>query len=250
MESINVLIIEDLEEESNTLIEVLEKNNYLITGVARTLKDALAIFYDTAKKIDIVIVDIFLNGVPDGIAFAETIDAVPNNAKPFVFLTSSTNRNIFERAKLTSAFSYLVKPFNELEILYAIDTAIEQFYEQNNVLVGKKEDTIITSEHLFIKKGKSLKKVKVENIIYIEVEERYCNIITKKEKFVILISLTKVLKLLDETLFYRTHRNYIINSKKIEEIIPSDNLIILSGNHNIILSEKYKSIIKSLQTLK
>jgi len=250
MQNVNVLIIEDLVEESDALIQVLETHDYTIVDVARTLKDALKVFYDTTKTIDIVIVDIFLNGVPDGIAFAETIDVVPNAAKPFVFLTSSTDRKIFERAKLTKAFSYLVKPFNELEILYAIDTAIEQFYEQDNALLGRNGDTIITSEHLFIKKGKSLKKVKVEDIIYIEVEERYCNIITEKEKFVILISLTKILKLLDETLFYRTHRNYIVNTKKIEEIVPTDNLIILAGNHNVTLSEKYKGMIKKLQTLK
>jgi DNA-binding LytR/AlgR family response regulator len=34
---------------------------------------------------------------------------------------------------------------------------------------------------MFIKKGKSLKKKWLMDIIYIEVEERYCNIITEKE---------------------------------------------------------------------
>jgi DNA-binding LytR/AlgR family response regulator len=48
---------------------------------------------------------------------------------------------------------------------------------------------------MFIKKGKSLKKVLIEDIIYIEVEERYCNIITEKKKFVIMMSLTKMLEL-------------------------------------------------------
>ncbi|MFI0430439.1 LytR/AlgR family response regulator transcription factor [Mariniflexile sp. HMF6888] len=248
MENVNVLIVEDIPSESNALIEVLKANNYSIVGVATSFKSALDLFY--SSKIDIVVIDIFLNGLPDGISFAETINASPNASKPFVFLTSSTDRKIFERAKLTQPFSYLVKPFNELEILYALEMAVEKFYAQTDVFLSEEEDTVISKEYLFIKKGKSLKKALIADIIYIEVEEKYCNIITEKEKFVILISLTKMLKLLDDSMFFRTHRNYIVKAEKIIEIIPSDNLIILSGNHKVTLSESYKDILKKLPTLK
>ncbi len=248
MDNVNVLIVEDTPTESDALTKVLEANNYNIVGVATTFKNALDLFYN--NPVDIVVLDIFLNDNPDGIAFAETISVTPNASKPFVFLTSSTDRKIFERAKLTQPFSYLMKPFNELEILYALEMAVEKFYAQPDVFLGEEEDTIISSEYLFIKKGKSLKKVLLTDIIYIEVEEKYCNIITEKEKFVILISLTKISKLLDDTIFSRTHRNYIVNTEKITEIIPSDNLILLSGNHKATLSDTYKDILKNIRTLK
>lgn len=248
MDNVNVFIIEDTPAESDRLIKVLEANNYVITGVARNFKEALTKFYQV--KVDIVIIDIFLDGVADGISFAETISIVPEATKPFVFLTSSTDRQIFERAKLTQPFSYLMKPFNELEVLYAIEMAVEKFYDQNDVFLDEEEDTVISSDYLFIKKGKSLKKVLLSDIIYIEVEEKYCNIITEKEKFVILISLTKILKLLDSSIFCRTHRNFIVNMEKILEIVPSDNLILLQGDHHVTLSERYKDIIKKVRTLK
>lgn len=248
MDKVNILIVEDRPEESSTLAKVLQEHNYTIMGIARTHKEALDIFYN--NPVDIAIIDVFLNGSPDGISFAEAITAVPGKEKPFVFLTSSTDRKIFERAKLTHPFSYLIKPFNELEILYAIETALEKFYEQPDAFLDENKSTVISSESLFIKKGRSLKKVHVDDIIYIEVEEKYCNIITEKEKFVILISLVKILELLDQTRFYRTHRNYIVNARKITEIIPSDNLIILSGNHKATLSDTYKSIIKKVRTLR
>lgn len=248
MDHINVLIIEDTIEESNRLTRVLTDHGYIVSGVAQTFKEALSLFYSV--KVDIVIIDIFLNGVPDGITFAETISTVPNAAKPFVFLTSSNDRQIFERAKLTKPFSYLMKPFNELEVLYGIEMAVEKFYEQVDVFLGDDGDTVISDEYLFIKKGKSLKKVQILDIIYIEVEEKYCNIITEKEKFVILISLTRLLALFDNTIFYRTHRNFIININKVIEITPSDNLILVSGNHKITLSDRYKDIIKKVRTLK
>lgn len=248
MDKINVLVIEDNATEKEALLKVLLANNYNVVGVAASHKEALELFYST--KVDIVIVDIFLNGVPEGIAFAETLSIVPNQSKPFVFLTSTTDRSIFERAKLTNPFSYLLKPFNELELLYALELAIEKFYAQNDVFLGDEEDTIISNEFLFIKKGKSLKKVAISDILYIEVEEKYCNIITEKEKFVILISLTKILELLNPNLFYRTHRNYIVNSDKIIEIVPTDNLIVLTGNHKITLSDKYKDFMKKVKMLK
>jgi len=248
MDNINVLIIEDTVTESDALVKVLTENNYNIVGIARTYQDALTMFYQ--NTIDIVVIDVFLDGKPDGITFAETINIVPNGVKPFVFLTSSKDRQIFERAKLTKPFSFLMKPFNELEILYALEMAVEKFYEQTNVFHSEDQNTVISNDTLFIKKNKSLKKVKIEDIVYIEVEDRYCNIITDVEKFVILISLTKIIHLLDPVKFCQTHRNYIVNISKIEEIIVNDNLVILKGNHKVTLSDKYKDFVKNFRILK
>lgn len=248
MVDINVLIIEDTRAESDALVKVLIENNYNVVGVAVTYNEALKLFYD--NTIDIVIIDVFLNGKPDGITFAETITIVPNGLKPFVFLTNSKDRQIFERAKLTKPYSFLLKPFNELELLYALEMAVEKFYDQSNLLTGKSQNAVISSEYLFIKKNKTLKKVRTEDISYVEVEDRYCNIITETEKFVILISLTKILEFLDPLKFIRTHRNYIVNSNKIIEIILSDNLVILKGNYNVTLSEKYKDLVSKFKILK
>ena len=248
MDNVNVLVIEDTPAQSDVLVKVLLANGYNVVGVAPTYNEALTLFYN--NKVDVVIIDIFLNGNPEGITFAETINIVPNATKPFVFLTNSSDRQIFERAKLTRPFSFLMKPFNELEILYAIEMAVEKFNDQTDVFFSDEQDTVISSDYLFVKKGKALKKVLIEDIVYVEVEEKYCNIITEKEKFVILISLTKILDLLDTSKFCRTHRNYIVNTEKIVEIIPTDNLVVLSGNHKVTLSETYKDLIKKIRILK
>ena len=49
--------------------------------------------------------------------------------------------------------------------------------------------------------------------------------------------------------FIKTHRNTIVNTDKIEEIILADNLIILKGNHKINLSDTYKDFIKKMNIL-
>jgi two-component system LytT family response regulator len=64
------------------------------------------------------------------------------------------------------------------------------------------------------------------------------------------MSLTKAMELLDANTFCQTHRNYIVNTEKIIEILPADNLIVLEGNNKVILSDKYKSFTKQFQILK
>ncbi|KFF05137.1 LytR/AlgR family response regulator transcription factor [Flavobacterium reichenbachii] len=248
MDTINILLIEDNQEESDLLAAILKANDYNVVGIASTYKEALVLFYN--NSVDVIIIDIYLQGKPDGVAFAETISIVPDALRPFVFLTSSKDREIFDRAKLTKPFSFLIKPYNELELLYALEMAVEKFYEQQNVLTGKTQNAVVSDKYLFIKKNKALKKVRTEDISYVEVEDRYCNIITENEKFVILISLTKILEVLDPVKFIRTHRNYIVNSNKIIEIVLSDNLVILQGNYNVTLSEKYKDLVSKFKILK
>ncbi|WPV69211.1 response regulator transcription factor [Chitinophaga sp. LS1] len=248
MDNIHILIVEDNPAQSKTLADVLTAHSYIISAVAASYAEAIHLFYK--NKVDLVIIDILLNDIPDGITFAETINTVPNSARPFVFLTSSKDRQIFERAKLAHPFSFLLKPFNELEILYAIEMAVEKFYGQQQVFTSEEPAAVVSKDFLFIKKKGALKKVQTGDIIYIEVVERYCNIITEKEKFLVQISLSKILDLVDTTLFYQTHRNYIVNAEKIIEIIPADNLILLQGNHQVLLSDTYKNFINRFHILK
>lgn len=115
-----------------------------------------------------------------------------------------------------------------------------------NMFSGKQEDL----EYLFIKKNKSLKKVFIADILYVEVESRYCNIVTAHEKFLVLISLSRISELFQHNKFVRTHRNYLVNTEKITEIISEDNLLILQGNHKVMLSDKYKGFTNSFYVLR
>ncbi|MFK7785740.1 MAG: LytR/AlgR family response regulator transcription factor [Crocinitomicaceae bacterium] len=247
MNKVNILLIEDSPEISDSLKSLLEDNDFNVAAIADNYKDALEIVYK--ESIDLVIIDVFLNGVPDGITFAETISTVPGALKPFIFLTSSKDRRIFDRAKLTSPFGFLLKPFNELEVIYSIEMALEKFYDQSMALTGETKNVVINDDHLFIKKNKSLKKVFIKDILYVEVEKRYCNIHTSDERFVVLISLVKISSLFEKHQFIRTHRNFLVNATMIREIILNEDSIILEGNVSVPLSDNYKKLTKDLNLL-
>lgn len=248
MDQIRVMIVEDTPAESDALISTLKANQFHVVGVARSHQEALQLFF--ANKVDILVIDIFLSGIPEGITFAESLNNIPGAAKPFVFLTSSTDRSVFERARLTKPFSFLLKPFNPLEVIYALEMAIEKFYGQADVFQGDEEDTVIGPEFLFIKKKDTLKKVGVSEIVNIEVEERYCTIFTENDKFVIQISLSKIQEQLDAAKFFRTHRKHIVNIDRIVEIQPADNLLVLTNKQHIPISDNYKEVLQKFRFLK
>jgi two-component system LytT family response regulator len=64
------------------------------------------------------------------------------------------------------------------------------------------------------------------------------------------MSLTKMLELFDPLKFSRTHRNFVVNSGKIEEIIFNDNLVILKGNHKVMISDTYKDLVNQFRIIK
>ena len=103
MDTINILIIEDTPEESNALSKVLLENNYNIVGVARTFKDALTLFYN--EKIDIAIIDVFLDGKPDGIAFAEAISKFGSFEDLTVLRTGQKYKRLYSIGNYANRFS-------------------------------------------------------------------------------------------------------------------------------------------------
>ena len=175
MEHLNILIVEDEFDQAQRYKDILEFSGFNVVDIITNYRDAMAFILNDPEyeqTVDLLILDILLDGRPEGLNIAEAIDAMPNKQKPFIFVTNSTERDIFERAKLTKSYAYLVKPVNELELVYSIEQAIERFYEQPNALSTEDENAVISNEYLFIKKGNSLKKVHITDIVYIEVEEK------------------------------------------------------------------------------
>jgi hypothetical protein len=66
-----------------------------------------------------------------------------------VFLTKS---NKYLKGQNSRVHLVLMKPFNELEILYAIEMAVEKFHNQNDAFFSDEQDTVISAEYMFIKK--------------------------------------------------------------------------------------------------
>ncbi|MEM6687468.1 MAG: response regulator transcription factor [Bacteroidota bacterium] len=237
MENLHILLLEDIQEDAEELISILQENEYHVTHVVNEEEASRKL---QEQSFDVLILDIMIHGKLEGIDFARRLDA-EDNTIPFIFLTSMQSRAIFEKAKYTKPFSYLLKPFNLMELLYTIELAIETHHQQENSLSNGTQHGVIGPEFLFIKKKKSVVKVNVFSIHYIEVSEKYCSLVCDDGNYIIKLSLTRVKQILANADFKQTHRNYLVNTKKIKELYLEDNLLILEANHQIPFSERYKA---------
>lgn len=112
-----------MEDEGITALHIkstIEGLGYDVAGVSSKGDDAIK----TAVEVrpDLVLMDIVLKGVVDGVDAAEKIRAILN--VPIIYLTAHADESTLERAKLTEPFGYIVKPFNERDLSIAIEFAI------------------------------------------------------------------------------------------------------------------------------
>ncbi len=238
MKKLKLLVLEDLEEEAKEIENFLEANDYDVV-LSRNSKEAKHQLLE--HSFDMIILDILIDGKLEGIDFAKHLNETGTEI-PFLFLTNMQSNFIFDQAKLTNPFIYLLKPYNKMELLFSLKLAIESHYKQPNTLSLQSENAVLSPTFLFVKKKKSVVKVTVSAINHIEVKEKYCSIKCDKETYQIKLSLSRIKEVLSNPNFKQVHRNLLVNVNRIKEIYFEDNLILLENNDTISFSERYKNV--------
>lgn len=108
MDKIKILVVEDEAIIAKNIESKLIKAGYEVVDTVYTGSDAIKSAIE--KCPDIILLDIKLKGGISGIEAAEKIKHQKDI--PVIFLTSYTDEDTFEKAKLTEPAAYLSKPFN------------------------------------------------------------------------------------------------------------------------------------------
>lgn len=118
----HILVVEDEPIIARDIEDSLCSAGYAVAAVAASGEEALNKIPLTQP--DLVLMDIVLRGSMDGL---ETAAAIRHRFDiPIVYLTGYADRQTLERAKLTSPFGYLLKPFNDRELQITIAMALYQ----------------------------------------------------------------------------------------------------------------------------
>lgn len=112
MKKIKILIVEDEAIIAKNVESKLVKAGYEVVDTVYTANDAINSAIE--KNPDIILLDIKLKGKIGGIEAAEIIRRQKDI--PIIYLTSYTDEDTFEKAKLTEPAAYLSKPFNIEEL--------------------------------------------------------------------------------------------------------------------------------------
>lgn len=125
-----------------------------------------------------------------------------------------------------------------------LDKTLFTFHLKKLLLeLNNKDDT----NHLIIKDNKRLIKIPHSEIILIEIDGNYSVIsLESGKKFVIKMSLTKVIEKLNSNSFLRCHRSNLVNIDKVCSLDLSTNLLKLPQGIEAKIGAKYRSHIKKV----
>ncbi len=128
MDQVRVVIAEDEAIIRLDLRETLESSGYIV--VADTGRGDEAVKLVSHHKPDVVILDVKMPGV-DGIQAAREIASVEDTA--VVILTAFSQRELIDEAVDAGALAYLVKPFEQSDLVPAIEIARRRHQEMREL---------------------------------------------------------------------------------------------------------------------
>ena len=139
MKDIRILVVEDEMLVAHQLNKKLQKLGYLVSPAVSSGEDALQSLRQFHTNL--VLMDIVIKGDIDGI---EVADRVQREFKvPVIFLTAYADEETLQRAELTRAYAYLVKPVQERELNAMIRVVLNRHARDQEML-----DTIAAVEEL------------------------------------------------------------------------------------------------------
>lgn len=124
-----ILVVEDEQIVADDIRETLEFLGYEVAAVVTTGEDSIA--HLEGGKPDLVLMDIRLAGVLDGVEASEEIQS--RFQVPVVYLTANADRTTLDRAKATQPFGYILKPFDDKTLTTTIEIALSRYQAESTI---------------------------------------------------------------------------------------------------------------------
>ena len=245
---ISSIIIDD---EQNS-VDVLEKliNRFFrdqveVVSEFNNLNDAVQ--YLNANPVDLVFLDMKLD-------FNSGLDLLYQfkDNKSFEVICVTAYKEYAIEALRCSAFDYLLKPVNYVELISAVKrlqakhnrNSFEKsdVVDENNTTPKKRRDSIAFPS----KNG--FKVEKLSSIIYCEAKGNYAQVhLYPKSQILISKTLKKLVDMIDHPDFFRIHKSYYINMNYIVFYNRSENILELKNGMYLPVSvRKNESFVKKL----
>jgi len=199
----NCIIIDDDKLSCKVIGDFVKKSSSLtLIGAYSDSIEARNIL-TKRQDIDLLFLDIEMPEM-DGFEFIVSLENPPN------IIIISSGENYAAKAFDFNVVDYLVKPVTFSRFCKAIDKTLRYYAKKDAASTGDRE--------IFIKKGSSLVKLKINDIIYIEALENYVTLTTNEDKYTIHFTMKAIEEYLPAGVFIRVHRSYIINKSNIQTI--------------------------------
>jgi PAS domain S-box-containing protein len=118
-----IIVVEDEQIIAQDICRTLKRLGYTVLGMAVTGEEAIT--QVATLRPDLVLMDIHLLGAMDGTTAADYVRR--HFDIPVVYLTAYSDDATLRRVNLSEPFGYLIKPFEERELLVTIETALYRY---------------------------------------------------------------------------------------------------------------------------
>lgn len=240
MSKIRIIVVEDEFVISEDIRAELESAGYEVLSVFDNAEDALPAILKLIP--DLLVVDIRLAGNMDGVQLVETIEKSLNI--PIIYITANSDTVTYERARTTRPSAFLVKPFSRENLLASVDLALYHFSSDITPQridrlppLGSEPKPFTLHASLFIRANGKYRKVKQQDILFVEAAGSYVNIQTANERFTLSQNLTQFFKKASLPCLVRIHRSYVVNVERVDSFDESH---VYVQTHNLPLSENYR----------
>jgi len=189
------------------------------------------------KKPDLLFLDIQMPKL-DGF---DVLDLLGDESPVVIFVTAYDEFAL--RAFDTFAVDYLLKPVKKERLATALERADEKFrlsqLDQYMQMTREHQTAQRPIQRICVRELSVVHIIPAKEIIFIEAQEDYIQIYSIKGQYLKNDKLGRIAELLDEGVFCRIHRSYLININfldRIESVTKDRRVAVLKNKKNIPIS--------------
>ncbi len=227
---LHVIIIDDEPLARKGLKEYVADIDFLqLTGEFDNPLKAMDLI--SRGEVHLILLDIQMPRIT-GLDFLKTL----HHAPPAV-ITTAYPQFAIEGFEL-NVLDYLVKPVSFERFIKAA-LKVKEYYElreQNKPL--QQEST--AQKDFFIKADNQLVRIAFDEVLFVEALQNYVCIHTAANKYISYLTMRSVEEYLPAAQFIKTHKSFIVNSKKIDALEANE---ILISTYRIPISRSEKEVV-------
>ncbi|PLX18206.1 MAG: DNA-binding response regulator [Marinilabiliales bacterium] len=232
---IKAVIIDD-EKKAREFIELILQRNFphiMICGKANSVVEGIKLV--NSKKPDIVFLDIEMQ---DGTGF-DLLDAIQDKSFDFIFVTAYNQYAI--KAFKYSAVDYVIKPIN----IEDFTSAIKKILKKRTAAKSSHTSYDLLKSNIYSKNPVKIaipvtqgtEYIVTSNVVSFNADGRYTRIfLTDGRKLTISRSLGEFNDLIDNQIFFKPHKSYIVNLNHVKMHVKKGNYLLMSNESEIPLA--------------
>jgi len=185
------------------------------------------------QNVDLIFLDIQMPELT-GVEFIKSMKSLP------MVIFTTAYRNYAIEAFDLDVLDYLLKPISFDRFLKAIDKFYLRKPENISVHSGSGKEESSAQDFIFIRKNKTVIKLLMDEIVFIESMKDYVQIHTEDNTFSVKFRISQLEQNLPETKFIRIHKSFIIPIDKIDTISPRS---VGVANKELPIGRSYKALV-------